>query len=183
MTEMEERLLKLGFPLVDEKDDGACCEDDLQKDMQCAWSVETVELPDAKPPELASSAGSMMGPGSSGPGSSGLGPLSALTQLAANPPSADAGLAGLASTLQEGSGGVDMIAQLVMSFVYPRLKPMLEASIRKLTVTVKWKEGIRARDLTIVQYFTYPTQGGLLPPGAAPSGTATSPGTPRPAGT
>ena len=31
MTEIEERLLKLGYPLVDEKDDGACCEDDWDK--------------------------------------------------------------------------------------------------------------------------------------------------------
>ena len=46
------------------------------------------------------------------------------------------------------------IESLVMSFVYPQLKPMLEASIRKVTVTVNWKEGLRDRDLAIVQYVT-----------------------------
>src|SRR4051812_857865 len=53
MTEIEERLLKLGYPLVDEKDDGPCCQDDSREDMRCSWSVETVELPQAKPPTLA----------------------------------------------------------------------------------------------------------------------------------
>jgi general secretion pathway protein I len=36
MTALEERLLKLGFPEADEKDDGAWCDDDSRDDMRCA---------------------------------------------------------------------------------------------------------------------------------------------------
>ena len=36
---------------------------------------------------------------------------------------------------------------------------MLEASIRKVTVTVSWKEGKQDRQLEVVQYVTNPTQG------------------------
>jgi general secretion pathway protein I len=164
MTEIEERLLKLGYPLVDEKDDGACCADDDRPDMRCSWQVDTVELPEAKPPDLGPSAsagpslGLSPGGGASGPGAGG--PLAALTQLTQNPQSlsTDGGLGGIASALQDGTGGVGALAPLVMTFVYPRLKPLLEASIRKVTVKVSWREGIRDRDLSIVQYVTRPTR-------------------------
>lgn len=163
MTEIEERLLKLGYPVVDEKDDGACCADDDRPDMRCSWQVDTVELPDAKPPDLgpAASAGSSLGLSPSGAGgASAQGPLAALTQLTQNPQalSTDGGIGGIASVLQDGTGGVGALAPLVMTFVYPRLKPMLEASIRKVTVKVRWREGIRDRDLSIVQYVTRPTR-------------------------
>lgn len=176
MSELEERLVKLGYPEVDENDEGACCEDDTQKDMQCTWKVERIELPQAKPPELAP-AGSSGVPGPAG------GPLGALGQLALNPGSipTDAGVAGLASVLNDGTGGTAGLEAFAMSLVYPMLKPMLEASIRKVSVTVKWKEGIRDRDLAIVQYVTRPMRG--LPPllggdgGAGPAFGAGSPGT------
>jgi general secretion pathway protein I len=187
MTEIEERLLKLGYPLTDEKDDGACCADDDRPDMRCSWQVDTIELPEAKPPDLgpAASAGPSLGlsggGGSAGP--TGGGPLAALTQLTQNPQglSGDAGIAGIASALQDGTGGVGALAPLVMTFVYPRLKPMLEASIRKVTVKVSWREGIRDRDLSIVQYVTRPTKAAPVvgiggDAGALPAATSPLPG-------
>jgi hypothetical protein len=54
-----------------------------------------------------------------------------------------------------------------MSIVYPQLKPMLEASIRKLSVTVNWHEGLQKRDITVVQYVTRPMRAPALPSGAA----------------
>jgi general secretion pathway protein I len=62
-----------------------------------------------------------------------------------------------------GFSGTGALAPLVMGLVYPSLKPMLEASIRKLTVTVEWKEGERTRDIEAVQFVTNPQQGGLDP--------------------
>jgi general secretion pathway protein I len=179
MTELEERMLKLGYPEADTSDDGACCEDDSRQDMRCTWKIERVELPDAKPADLttASSAGAM-GLGSSGfgappggasplPGGNALG---AIAQIASNPGalSADAGVGGIASALQ-GAGGVGGIEALAMSFVYPVLRPMLEASIRKVTVTVNWHEGTQNRDLTIVQYLTRPMRAPPPLPGASSS--------------
>src|SRR5207237_3482631 len=105
MTEIEERLLKLGYPEADTTDDGACCEDDSRPDMRCTWKVERVELPQAKAPDLApaGSAGPL-GLGSSGFSSSGSGspagggPLAAISQLATNPGAlaGDAGVSGIA---------------------------------------------------------------------------------------
>src|SRR5262249_54977489 len=142
-----------------------CCDDDSSNNMRCSWKIERVELPQAKPPELAP-AGSASSPGPAG------GPLGMLGQLALNPGNVptDGGLAGLASTFKEGTGGTQGIEAMAMSVVYPTLKPMLEASIRKVTVTVQWKEGLRDRDLTIAQYLTRPMKG-LPMPSAAGSGT------------
>jgi general secretion pathway protein I len=60
---------------------------------------------------------------------------------------------------------------MVMGMVYPSLKPMLEASIRRLTVTVSWNEGVRTRDLAVTQFIAYPQVGGL---GAVDGGTTTA---------
>ena len=82
-----------------------------------------------------------------------------------------------------------------MTLVYPDLKPMLEASIRKITVTVQWKEGKNDKEFSVTQYVTDPQEGGLLDTspeeevdtgdveglttGGTPAGT-TSPGSPAP---
>ena len=63
-----------------------------------------------------------------------------------------------------GGGG---LAPLVMSMVYPQLKPMLEASIRKLTVTVAWQQGAKERTLEVTEFVTNPQQGGIDPNAAA----------------
>jgi len=193
MTEMEERLLKLGLPLAEEKDDGACCEGESRSDVSCEWSVERIELPQAKPPSLSSSSspssgglgslsalGGMGGPGASGDPSAGGGLAALGLGLSSGALAGDAGVAGIASALKQGTGGgVSMIAELAMAFVYPTLKPMLEASIRKLTVKVIWREGIKKRDITIIQYVTHPMRGDALTMGGADGGVpAAMPGLP-----
>jgi general secretion pathway protein I len=63
---------------------------------------------------------------------------------------------------------------MVMGIVYPTLKPMMEASIRRVTVTVRWKEGPNKREFPLVQYITNPQRGGFMtgPMGsAAPMGS------------
>jgi len=59
------------------------------------------------------------------------------------------------------AGGSSGIAQMAMTMVYPNLKPMLEASIRKVTVSVEWPEGSKTRNVEAVQYVTNPQQGGI----------------------
>jgi general secretion pathway protein I len=185
MTEIEERLAKLGLPPADENDDGACCEDDTRPDMRCEWKVERIELPTPDPAALGSaSPTSTAGPGGGGPLSAlmGMGQgaapggASALSQMAFSPnalslSSPDGGISGMASTLQEGTGGgVAALAQMAMSIVYPTLKPMLEASIRKITVKITWKEGIHKRDISVIQYITRPMRGDAITAAAAASG-------------
>jgi general secretion pathway protein I len=205
MAEIEERMTKLGFPEVEETDDGSCCDGDLRPDMRCEWKVERIELPTPDPATLASS--SPMG--TSSPGSSPGGPLGALSSLmggAQGAPgglpaglsqmafgsgsslslSGDAGVSGVASALKDGTGGgMSALAQMAMTIVYPSLKPMLEASIRKITVKVNWKEGIQKRDISAIQYVTRPMRGDAITAAAAASGglPGTLPGTAAPTGT
>jgi general secretion pathway protein I len=184
MTEIEENLVKLGFSEGDQNDEGPCCDGDLRTDMKCEWRVERIELPSPDPATLSSA--SPMGTGS--PGSPGgplgalmggqapSGGLSALSQMAFSPTgslglSGDGGISSVASALKEGTGGgVSAIAQMAMTIVYPTLKPMLEASIRKITVKVMWKEGIQKRDLSAIQYITRPMRGDAITAAAAASG-------------
>jgi general secretion pathway protein I len=182
MAEIEERLMKLGFPEADEKDDGACCDGDLRADLKCEWKVERIELP--KPDLTTMASSSPMG--TSSPGSTtGGGPLSALMGLGAGATGApggvgalsqmafgsgtslalsgDAGISGVASALKDGTGGgISALAQMAMTVVYPTLKPMLEASTRKITVKVSWKEGIQNRDISVIQYVTRPMRGDAI---------------------
>ena len=179
MTELEEQFLKLGYPEVDTNDDGACCGSDLRLDMKCAWKIERIELPNPPPPDLGGGVDGGLNPAGSGagldfgtpPGAGSAGPLGPLSALAGatgalpmpGGASMPGGNAGLSSVLAAGAqGGTGAIAPLVMSFVYPSLKPMLEASIRKVTVTVLWREGLTKRELEIVQWVTNPMKGGFL---------------------
>jgi hypothetical protein len=58
--------------------------------------------------------------------------------------------------------GAGALAPLAMGLVYPQLKAMLEASIRKVSVRVIWSEGSIERDVSVTQYLTNPQQGGFL---------------------
>src|SRR5512133_1698280 len=44
MSEVEAVLLRDGYPLTDEKNEGRCCEDDVEERFTCSWMVETVIL-------------------------------------------------------------------------------------------------------------------------------------------
>jgi len=171
MGEIEEELLRMGYPELDQIEDGACCEDQTPDKMRCSWKVERIELPN--PPSFAednpagdSASLSMGGPSGGMPG--GAGPFGALLAAGANDAGVlsaaggpDGGLKAFSSMMGESTGDVAGLAPMVMSIVYPTFKPMLEASIRKVTVTVLWKEGINDRDLAVVQYVTNPMRGGF----------------------
>ena len=210
MSEIEVDLLKKGYQVTDQKDEGECCKDEEEHGFKCEWKIERVELP--QPPGLggtgdggisgglsplgASSAGAPLAglgatPGGA-PDTTGLGAFGGLAALQLGGPSVigDGGLTGLSSLLGASAmGGTQGMAPLVMSMVYPDLKPMLEASIRKVTLEVHWKEGAAKRDLSITQYVTNPMSGGFDPataalmsqmgnmPGMPGNGTGTGTGT------
>jgi general secretion pathway protein I len=216
MSELELKLSKDGYPLVDVKDEGPCCADDSIPGYRCKWKVEKVELP--QPPTSTDLSSKLSG------GLSGLGSLGAIASvgqtngaaLGQNPGlggisqllagQAPAGGFGMGPTGAPGSpagsptgdfgstpfgtssfgqsvpgstppgapigggampggamGGASSLAPLVMSLVYPTLKPMLEASIRKLTITVEWQQGSKTQNLEAVQFVTNPMQGGIDP--------------------
>lgn len=154
MSEVELALLKDGYPLLDESDEGPCCEDDPTEDYKCAWTIEKVELPEM--PVGAADGG--VSPGGSDVG----GVLGKLDSLGKGDLKTEGGGTEELSSMMEGVGA-GSIASMAMSLVYPALKPMLEASIRKVTVVVSWKEGLRDREFAATQYLTSPTQGGFDP--------------------
>lgn len=160
MGEIEVDLLKLGYQLTDVKDDGPCCgDDDGSEGYRCAWKVERVTLP-----ELPLS-GADAGPPGAGDAGLDLGPiklLAGLNQPGGNALGDKASPADLAKTLGNAPSPMGL-APMMMSMVYPTLKPMLEASIRKVSVTVSYKEGKFERELLVTQYVTNPQQGQLDP--------------------
>lgn len=156
MTEVELELVQEGYPLIDETDEGPCCADEDEPGYRCTTKVERIELP--QPSSLPESDGGFGSPDDqSGP----FAVLSRLSQESATGASGDP--ASLQEIAQEiGSASMASgLAPMVLGMVYPDLKLMLEASIRKVTVIVRWKEGSREKDFSLTQYVTNPQQGGL----------------------
>ena len=169
MGEIEIKLLKMGYQLTDESDDGPCCADDDEgsEGYRCSWKVERVTLP-----ELPLS-GADAGANPAGDGGLDLGPIGTLAGL--NQPGGQAlgaksNPTDLAKTLGNAPSPMSL-APMMMSMVYPTLKPMLEASIRKVSVTVSYKEGKFERELLVTQYVTNPQQGQLDPTVAGGGGS------------
>ncbi len=155
MSEIEVDLEQRGFQLTDENDEGECCEGESEG-YNCSWKIERVELPPL--PEASDLDGGV----ADGAEQGALGPLGAIAGVSS----------AQGAPLGEGSGPDALMEQLgsasgsgmegmVMGFVYPSLKPMLEASIRRVTVKVTWREGVRERDLEVVQFLTRPQEGAL----------------------
>jgi general secretion pathway protein I len=156
MNEVEADLLRDGFPIIDQSEDGVCCEDD-ESQFQCTWQINTVTLPEL---------GAMGGGADAGSEPDPLGALmSAKDSFTGGDPSG--AIKGLESMIPGGESagpslGAGALAPMAMGIIYPQLKAMLEASIRKIVVTVKWREGVNERDFTVTQYLTNPTQGGFI---------------------
>ncbi len=205
MVEMEDKLLKFGYPDVEDvQTELPCCDDKDVPGFTCESRVERVLMPN--PPSLMSSStdggmslsggspsamlsgglGSLAG-GSPSALSGALGNLGGLSGLSGvtQSISSDAGFGtlnleagiqtiGSSLTTQMGGGGVGTqgLLSMVMGFVYPFLKPMMEASIRKVTVVVRWKEGSKDKEFQLLQYVTNPSNGGLGGTGGSGSGSS-----------
>lgn len=161
MSEIEEHLLRAGYQLTGEDDEGPCCEEE-ESTLHCKWSIATVMLPDFS----MNSADAGTGEGESAGGLS----LDSLGEAKDDLSKGDTAgaMQGLEGMMGGGmaSGGPSMgagaLAPLAMGMIYPQLKAMLEASIRKVTVHVVWMEGSTEREFVVTQYITNPQAGGFL---------------------
>ena len=138
----------------------------------CEWHVDRVKLPEVTTLG-GDGGGSLLGGGlgldaDGGPGVTGS--LGQTGSVLVNPLGgaqmdfdAGTGLQNVGSALQQsfGGAGAQGLLSMVFSIVYPSLKPVLEAAIRRITVVVRWKEGAIARDFTLTQYVTNPSRAGL----------------------
>jgi general secretion pathway protein I len=162
MTEIEETLLKLGYQEIDQLEAAiACCHDTTGNDatpemFKCDTRVEKIEMPNQNGGNSLGDGVGLLGQSSSG----GLNNLAGGPGLNLNIEAGAGGLQAMGSQLT-GGAGADGLISMVMGMMYPSIKPMYEASIRKISVTVKWKEGPVARELPIVQYVTNPSRGGF----------------------
>ena len=152
MTELELELLQKGYQLIDQNDEGPCCDDEDEPGYRCSTKVERVELPEAT--ELQTDEAGAEGSTSSSDLMSSLGKLS--EQQSTNPgdPGSFQAMAAEVASSSEAAG----LGPMIFGMVYPALKPMLEASIRKVTVSVHWKEGKNEKDFNITQFVTRPQQ-------------------------
>ena len=172
MSEIEERELKLGYPEVEEKDSSfACCMDREVSGFSCDWKIERVKLPEVQNLDGGTGNNSLGGGlGLSLEGGIGGASASPAGTMLNNPLGGasldfDAGLMGMGgSLLQQTTGGAGAAGLLSMVFglVYPSLKPLLEAAIRRVTITVTWKEGVTKREFVLTQYITNPSRAGLI---------------------
>ncbi len=172
MTEIEEKMLKDGYPELELiETEAPCCIDGDRDGFKCDFRVEKVELPNPPQNSLDDGGGLL---GSAGGGDGGL--LSVLSNPAGGGQlNLEAGVPNIQNIQSQlGPGGAQGMLTTVMGMVYPSLKPLMEASIRRVTVIVKWKEGPKARELELVQFLTNPQRGGLgigmMPEGGLPEG-------------
>jgi hypothetical protein len=87
-----------------------------------------------------------------------------------------------------GAPGGDMmggLASMAMSFVYPSLKQLFEASTRRITATLAFREGNKEYTIEVVEWFAVP-QLGTLPnsddstdPSSSSSSSSSGSTTPR----
>jgi general secretion pathway protein I len=200
MTETEEKLLKLGFQETDQIETAvACCDDQIDERFKCDFKVEKIQLPSLNPSGdagVSAATSAMLGPNNVGGGPgldlSGDGGLQALGGMVGQ--QFGVGMPGMpgSGTSAVGGAGAEGLLGMVMGLIYPGIKPMYEMSIRRVTVTVKWKEGAAERELPLTQFVTNPMRAGfagsaLLADGgamdfAAPGSSASPGGTATPGG-
>jgi general secretion pathway protein I len=183
MSELEEKLLRKGYSDIDETEtEIACCDGADLEVFKCDTKIEKVELP--QPTSSASAdAGLDLGGALGGGGPAAAGSAGAAGGLAGL--NFDAGIQGIGSQVSQqlGGQGAGGMLETVMGMVYPSLKSMMEASIRRVTVVVHWKAGLDQRELPLVQFVTNPQRAGLLsgfdagapPPGADVPAARTGP--------
>jgi len=171
MYDIEEKLMKEGFMDTDQSEDGKDFSDEGWPDIKFSYKVIPVELPSfdtlqqmAKGQAVAkgSAAAAAYGSGS-GSGIPGLPPGvdpkllgSAGSDLGGFQNSALGGMLSMFGGFGGGSA-TDMASAKgagMVSSMYPMFQQILKVSIRKVTLTVKWKVLGRDRELTTVAYFT-----------------------------
>ncbi|MBN2196578.1 MAG: hypothetical protein JW751_27445 [Polyangiaceae bacterium] len=160
MSEIEVELLEKGFQLLDVTESGDCCEEEENSTYTCEWRIERVELPEMM--DLATMAGEGMTDSGSGDVVSTLLDVKEKSKegLMSGSTTGAPDLSMLTGAFGEDpQAGIQGITTSLMGLVYPNLKPMLEASIRRVTVNVRWREGIRDRSLALTEFVTRPQEG------------------------
>jgi len=167
MGEIEEELARNGFPAIESKGRDDCCVDAEQEGFECRWSVTRIELP-------------LPGDLEEGEGVDGALLAEAREDNADDPTRAptleQAQSLGLEGTVNQALGGAgvasgDMLGELALTYAYPIIKPGLEERVRRVDVTVLWREGEAEKDMKVARFVV--AERGQIPP---PPGLEGDPG-------
>lgn len=151
MYDIEETLLKDGFTDTDQsQEDEKCFEDEGWPNICYSYKVEQSELPSLdqlqalaqkQTQDAAKAAGSAAG---SGAGSDALGGIE------------NSALGGMLGMMGAGATDDITVAQggALIQSQYSMFQEILKVSVRKVTLTVKWKVLGRDRDMKVVAFFT-----------------------------
>jgi len=165
MLEVEEQLMRDGFSELDVDGSGDCCEDIEHPRMTCKWTIAKPEFPEPALGELDLDSGldtDALGPlgglagagkGSSLPSSGDVGDLAQSFAGIGGPPG------GGDDDDDGGGGGLGGIFGMMLNMVYPDVKPLFEASARRVLVTVEWRRGTQTRTVELVQWVVNPNKG------------------------
>jgi general secretion pathway protein I len=105
------------------------------------------------------------------------------SSLSPTPAPAPSGSAGLPGDPTSAGGGDPMggLASLAMSFVYPSLKTLFEASTRRITATLTFREGQREYTIDVIEWFSVPQLGIASADDASQDAAAAAAGSAKPA--
>jgi general secretion pathway protein I len=142
MGEIEEQLMREGFPAVSMDGSDECCEGGEQDGFGCEWSVERIELPDAIEGGMGEEGGDPLG-------------------LSGDHAGDSASAADLEGALAGAAGG-DMLGAYAVQYAWPVLRPGIEEQVRRATVTVSWGQGEARQSFDVVQYLVA-NQGVFVP--------------------
>lgn len=147
MSEIEEQVMREGFPAIDDRGEDECCEDAEVEGFTCEWSIDRIELPELGADGLGDDEGlgGLFG-GDDDEGSA----LDTVGSITSGDEAAQVGA--LDSALGGGLGGGDGIAEMAISLAYPTLKPAIEEEVRRATVRVQWQQGSRTAGFDVTQY-------------------------------
>lgn len=134
MGEIEEQVLREGFPAVDDSERDECCEGAEVEGYRCEWSLEPVTLPAA----AAESATAASGP--------------QRPQTTEEMASQAMGQVGTAGDFLAGGGNRGGLESMLLQIAVPVLTPAIEAQVRRATVKVLWQEGVVERTFDVAQF-------------------------------
>jgi general secretion pathway protein I len=122
MGEVEEQMLREGFPVVSADGDDECCEGGEQEGYSCYWSVERIALPDSVDVGTDD-------------------PMAAAGGLVGDHEGDSASGADVSNALAGAAGG-DQLGAFAVQYAFPVIRPMIEDQVRRATVVVRWTEGV-----------------------------------------
>lgn len=135
MAELEQLLLKDGYPPAEEADSGPCCEAFEDERFECSWTIESIELPSLADIQQR------------------------MDQDRTDQTLVATGDDQEAASFEEQTMG--LLSAQALGQILPMLQGFLRDAIRKLEVTIVWQYRSRVFDFTVTQYVTNPGGGNL----------------------